>query len=123
MFVGSDNPLYYIYSTFRSEFAYFNNTGVQRAIHDGIFGATPALQRFMTLPLTQAGVKGVRLSSRILAGGNTPGRGTARTRCWDGGVDWGRPPQRMHGRLAGLTTINGSVVKLEQLVLCLVCSC
>jgi hypothetical protein len=56
MFVGSDNPLYYIYSTFRSEFAYFNNTGVQRAIHDGIQGATPALQRFLSLPLTQAGL-------------------------------------------------------------------
>jgi hypothetical protein len=25
MFVGSDNPLYYIYTTFRGEFAYFRN--------------------------------------------------------------------------------------------------
>jgi len=27
MFVGTDNPLYYIYSTFRGEFAYFRNVG------------------------------------------------------------------------------------------------
>jgi hypothetical protein len=76
MFVGSDNPLYYIYSTFRSEFAYFNNTGVQRAIHDGIQGATPALQRFMTLPLTQAGVNGSPYeNSAFLPGGRYASEG------------------------------------------------
>jgi hypothetical protein len=69
MLVGSDNPLYYIYSTFRSEFAYFNNTGVQRGIHDGIFGATPALQRFMSLPLTQSGLT----SSPFINSGFLPG--------------------------------------------------
>jgi hypothetical protein len=76
MFVGSDNPLYYIYSTFRSEFAYFNNNAVQRAIHDGIQGATPALQRFLSLPITQAGVVGSPfVNSQFLPGGKFASEG------------------------------------------------
>ena len=31
MFVGSDNPLYYIYTTFRSEVAFFNNVPTSQA--------------------------------------------------------------------------------------------
>src|SRR6266704_792290 len=53
MFVGSDNPLYYIYSTFRGELAYMRNVGFRSAIHDG--GITNAFQqRFMPLPLETA---------------------------------------------------------------------
>ncbi len=55
MFVGSDNPLYYLYTTFRSEAAYFRNVGLRSAFHDG--DATTAFQRFLTLPLHQAGVR------------------------------------------------------------------
>ena len=35
MFVGSDNPLYYLYTTFRGEVAYFRNVGFRSNIHDG----------------------------------------------------------------------------------------
>jgi len=64
MFVGSDNPLYYLYTTFRSEFAYFRNVGIRQNIHDGSvsFGdvngnGVPRWQRFLTLPLEQAAVR------------------------------------------------------------------
>ncbi len=53
MFVGSDNPLYYIYTTFRGEFAYFRNVGFRSNISDGSvsFGdvngnGAPLQQRF-----------------------------------------------------------------------------
>ncbi len=35
MFVGSDNPLYYLYTTFRGEVAYFRNVGIRSNINDG----------------------------------------------------------------------------------------
>jgi hypothetical protein len=59
MFVGSDSPLYYLYTTFRGEFAYFRNVGIRSDIHDGsvAFGPSSAVayqQRFLTLPLEQA---------------------------------------------------------------------
>jgi hypothetical protein len=61
MFVGSDNPLYYLYTTFRGEFAYFRNVGFRSNIHDGSvsFGdvngnGVPRWQRFLTYPLEQA---------------------------------------------------------------------
>lgn len=53
MLVGSDNPLYYIYTTFRGEIAYMRNVGLRSFLHDG--GATNIFQqRFMTLPLERA---------------------------------------------------------------------
>jgi hypothetical protein len=61
MFVGSDNPLYYIYTTFRSEFAYMRNVGFRSNIHDAstVFGDEVVnQQRFLTLPLARAGVTG-----------------------------------------------------------------
>ncbi len=62
MFVGSDNPLYYIYTTFRGEFAYMRNVGFRSNIHDGsvAFGLNNAVahqQRFMTLPIEEAAVR------------------------------------------------------------------
>jgi hypothetical protein len=54
MFVGSDNPLYYIYTTFRSEVAYFRDVGVSKAFHD--LDATPALQRYLTPTVAASGV-------------------------------------------------------------------
>jgi hypothetical protein len=45
MFVGSDNPLYYIYTTFRSEIAFFNNVGINKAYRN-LDGAT-AINRFL----------------------------------------------------------------------------
>jgi hypothetical protein len=53
MFVGSDNPLYYIYTTFRSELAYFANVPVMRAYAHGD-GAT-AFDRFLGGALNVAG--------------------------------------------------------------------
>src|SRR5262245_47559444 len=35
MFVGSDNPLYYLYTTFRAEFAYGRSVGWRKIFHDG----------------------------------------------------------------------------------------
>ncbi|MBI3247506.1 MAG: hypothetical protein HYZ50_13470, partial [Deltaproteobacteria bacterium] len=61
MFVGSDNPLYYIYTTFRGEFAYIRNQGFRAPLHDGsvAYGSENGTslvhrERFMTLPLEQA---------------------------------------------------------------------
>jgi len=54
MFVGSDNPLYYLYTTFRSEFAYARSVGIREEFHDGEAGV--AFQRFLSVPLTNAGV-------------------------------------------------------------------
>ena len=55
LFVGSDNPLYYLYTTFRGEFAYTRNQLFRSHFHDG---DTPtAFQRFLTLPLHQTGVR------------------------------------------------------------------
>ena len=47
--------MYYIYTTFRGEAAYFRNVGLRSAYHDG--DATVAIQRFLTLPLHEAGVR------------------------------------------------------------------
>jgi hypothetical protein len=55
MLVGSDNPLYYIYSTFRGEFAYMRNVGLRSAIHDGGTNIPASFQRFLSLPLSQNG--------------------------------------------------------------------
>src|SRR5438034_6089633 len=54
MFVGSDNPLYYLYTTFRAEFAYGRSIGFRKIYHDGDLGV--AFQRFLSRPLTNAGV-------------------------------------------------------------------
>ena len=54
MFVGSDNPLYYLYTTVRSEIAFFQNVGVSKAFHD--LDATPAIARFLTPTTLQSGV-------------------------------------------------------------------
>ncbi len=59
MFVGSDNPLYYIYTTFRGEVAYFRNVGFRSNIHDASTVFNDQVfnqQRFMTLPLARAGI-------------------------------------------------------------------
>jgi len=53
MFVGSDNPLYYIYTTFRSEIAYFNNVPTMRAYAHG--DSTTAFDRFLGGSLNAAG--------------------------------------------------------------------
>src|SRR5262249_13313103 len=45
MFVGSDNPLYYIYTTFRSEIAFFNNVPTMRAYAHG--DSNTAISRFL----------------------------------------------------------------------------
>ncbi len=45
MFVGSDNPLYYIYTTFRSEIAFFNNHPTMRSYAHG--DGTTAFSRFL----------------------------------------------------------------------------
>jgi hypothetical protein len=45
MFVGSDNPLYYIYTTFRSEVAFFNNVPTMRTYAHG--DGTTAFDRFL----------------------------------------------------------------------------
>jgi len=44
MFVGSDNPLYYLYTTFRGEVAYFRNVPTNRAYQD--LDSTTAFDRF-----------------------------------------------------------------------------
>ena len=44
MFVGSDNPLYYIYTTFRSEVAFFQNYPTMRGYAHG--DSTVAFDRF-----------------------------------------------------------------------------
>lgn len=49
MFVGSDNPLYYIYTTFRSELAYFAKVPTMRAYALGDTNTT--LSRFLGLDL------------------------------------------------------------------------
>jgi hypothetical protein len=45
MFVGSDNPLYYIYTTFRSEIAFFNNYPTMRGYANGDDGFS--IQRYL----------------------------------------------------------------------------
>jgi hypothetical protein len=54
MFVGSDNPLYYVYTTFRSEIAYFRDVGVSRGFHD--LNPPDALARFLTPTVLRSGV-------------------------------------------------------------------
>ncbi len=67
MFVGSDNPLYYLYTTFRGEIAYFRNVGFRSNISDGsvAFGdengtVVPHRARFLTLPLEEAALRAER---------------------------------------------------------------
>lgn len=71
MFVGSDNPLYYLYTTFRSEIAYFNNVPGMTAYANGDGGT--AISRFLGVgplfgpggPLAhQAGRRTVRITKR-----------------------------------------------------------
>src|SRR5215813_7273466 len=74
MFVGSDNPLYYLYTTFRAEFAYGRSVGFRKAYHDG--DATVAFQRFLTTPLTNAGVTSSPfINSAFLPGGQYASEG------------------------------------------------
>jgi len=75
MFVGSDNPLYYIYTTFRSEFAYLRNVPVRSDFHDG--QTIGAVQRFMTVPMHNAGVtSGAFYNPVFLPGGSFSSEGT-----------------------------------------------
>ncbi len=53
MFVGSDNPLYYLYTTFRSEIAFFNNVPTMRTYAHG--DGTTAFDRFLGGALNVAG--------------------------------------------------------------------
>ncbi|MGE0823881.1 MAG: DUF1302 family protein, partial [Candidatus Binatia bacterium] len=53
MFVGSDNPLYYIYTTFRGEIAYTQNLPFSYVSHD--LETAPAVQRFLAPTLAAAG--------------------------------------------------------------------
>ncbi|MBI3303357.1 MAG: hypothetical protein HYZ72_14935, partial [Deltaproteobacteria bacterium] len=77
MFVGSDNPLYYIYTTFRSEVAYFRNVGFRTDFHDGQAGT--AFQRFLSVPLSRAGVTSSPfLNKEFLPGGAFSSEGTCR---------------------------------------------
>jgi hypothetical protein len=54
MFVGSDNPLYYIYTTFRSEFAYTQNVPIAQAFHD--LSAGPRIQGYLTPTVLGSGI-------------------------------------------------------------------
>lgn len=63
MFVGSDNPLYYLYTTFRSEFAYFRDVGVSKGYHD--LNSADAIARFLTPTVLQAGVPRTGLVSAL----------------------------------------------------------
>ncbi|HKA52654.1 MAG TPA: DUF1302 family protein [Candidatus Binatia bacterium] len=54
MFVGSDNPLYYIYTTFRSEVAYFRDVPIARVYHDLDSGV--AIKRFLTPTVLNSGI-------------------------------------------------------------------
>jgi hypothetical protein len=54
MFVGSDSPLYYLYTTFRSEIAFFQNVGVNKGYHD--LDAATGSARFLTPTTLQSGV-------------------------------------------------------------------
>jgi hypothetical protein len=49
MFVGSDNPLYYLYTTFRSEIAFFQNVPTMQAWAHG--DGTTAFSRFLGVDL------------------------------------------------------------------------
>src|SRR5262249_4487035 len=75
MFVGSDNPLYYLYTTFRAEFAYARSVGLRQEFHDGEAGV--AFQRFLSVPLANAGVTSSPfLNSAFLPGGQYASEGT-----------------------------------------------
>jgi hypothetical protein len=54
MFVGSDNPLYYIYTTLRAEFAYTQNLPVTQAFHD--LSAGPRIQGYLTPTVLASGI-------------------------------------------------------------------
>jgi Protein of unknown function (DUF1302) len=74
MFVGSDNPLYYLYTTFRGEFAYARSVGFREAYHDG--DAPTAFQRFLSVPLTNAGVtSNANINPAFLPGGQYASEG------------------------------------------------
>ncbi|HJY80103.1 MAG TPA: DUF1302 family protein, partial [Candidatus Binatia bacterium] len=74
MFVGSDNPLYYLYTTFRAEFAYARSVGFREAFHDG--DATVSFQRFLSRPLVNAGVTSSPfINSAFLPGGQYASEG------------------------------------------------
>jgi hypothetical protein len=86
MFVGSDNPLYYIYTTFRSEIAFFNNVNTMRAFAHG--DGTTAFDRFIGGDLNSNG--GVFKPGGALA--NEVGRRTVHTTkrdwlAWNIGLD------------------------------------
>jgi hypothetical protein len=79
MFVGSDNPLYYIYTTLRAEAAYFRDVGVSKAFHD--LDAGNALQRYLTPTVAASGVPRTGLVSALgfnadyLSGGRNSSEG------------------------------------------------
>ena len=113
MFVGSDNPLYYLYTTFRSEFAYFRNVGFRSTIHDGsvAFGdvngiGVPRWQRFLTLPLEEAALRAER-------GGGFDRSGSDQEKCQlQSGLFARRiafEPRQLYGRLRGPRLPVGAV--------------
>jgi hypothetical protein len=82
MFVGSDSPLYYIYTTVRAEAAYFNNVPVTKIFHD--FDGNTAFQRFLTPTVAASGVPTTGLvgalgfNSQFLPGGAFSSEGGSR---------------------------------------------
>lgn len=75
MFVDSSSPLFYLYTTIRAEFAYTRN----ELLREQFAGGSQSLvniQRFMTLPLHQAGIsEGILFDPRYLPGGASAGEG------------------------------------------------
>jgi hypothetical protein len=85
LFVGPESPLFYTYTTIRSEVAYFRDTPVTRGFHD--LDPVTAVQRFLTLvaPVNPAFLPGGPFSSE---GGSR--MGAVKTRdayAWNLGID------------------------------------
>jgi hypothetical protein len=75
MFVDSSSPLFYLYTTIRAEFAYTRNN-LMREQFAGGSQSLVNIQRFMTLPLHQAGIReGTLYDPRYLPGGASAGEG------------------------------------------------
>jgi hypothetical protein len=85
LFVGPESPLFYVYTTIRSEFAYFRDTPVNRGFHD--LDAPTALARYLTpvVPLNPLFLPGAPFSSE---GGKRMGAVQARDAyAWNIGID------------------------------------
>jgi hypothetical protein len=64
MFVGSDNPLYYIYTTLRAEVGFFQNEPRHHVFHDLSGGI--AFQRHLTPTIERAGIAPTGLVSALM---------------------------------------------------------